>query len=89
MTERELARRANWRLAIIRHAQEVSGNVAQRRVVPAPTAWLVSKGADRKAGETQTDAAGSTLDAFGSRTPTWKTSIAPNIITAMIMKERL
>ena len=28
MTERELSRKANWRLAIIRHAQEVSGNVA-------------------------------------------------------------
>jgi transposase len=28
LTERELSRKANWRLAIIRHAQEVSGNVA-------------------------------------------------------------
>ena len=28
MTERELSRKANWRLAIIRHAQEVTGNVA-------------------------------------------------------------
>jgi transposase-like protein len=28
VTERELTRKANWRLAIIRHAQEVTGNVA-------------------------------------------------------------
>jgi hypothetical protein len=28
LTERELSRKANWRLAIIRHAQEVTGNVA-------------------------------------------------------------
>ena len=28
MTERELTRKAAWRLSIIRHAQEVSGNVA-------------------------------------------------------------
>ncbi len=30
MTERELARNAARRLAIIRHADEVTGNVAQR-----------------------------------------------------------
>jgi len=28
VTERELTRKANWPLAIIRHAQEVTGNVA-------------------------------------------------------------
>jgi hypothetical protein len=28
MTERELARRARHRLAVLRHAEEVSGNIA-------------------------------------------------------------
>src|SRR5258708_21981107 len=28
LTEREISRKAAWRLAIIRHAQEVSGNLA-------------------------------------------------------------
>jgi transposase-like protein len=31
MTERELARRARHRLAVLRHAEEVSGNVAATR----------------------------------------------------------
>jgi hypothetical protein len=35
MTERELERRARHRLAVLRHAEEVSGNVAGLREGPS------------------------------------------------------